>query len=726
MAEIGEQLGWLVAAIRSSRYETEMSLCRPQVRQFRAGADPSQPFSCEIGVGWMAGPSGKESGNGRCWHGMFNNPAIVWGYPTPRRQPLERGTGLEIPLHMLMALADATTVSEFDNKTFIKGFSAMLIPTNQVDDMILWHLLFNEDGSRISYIDYRASGIQHISPTGLREARHILGWTTKAKNHTGSPDANYDIRWSGLGKPRERHAWEKVVISGGGNGISLGASIVIGKKDKAISAGAQGGYISRLKFIAKQYVVMYDLSDRRAWLVDGLSALLHLVRASLEHDEKDVFNPFCLYKKGQLQEASSAQHGADAAAAILLNQANCSLRLYIEDSDAWDEETEQQKAVGHGTETVKEMVSKKKVTYYCLRDRVLEIWSMLEKMIDHLNNVQSESGVGFRLRGTPRNILEGFDFMDVATNNAPVRPHMVKLNVSESGRGWIDLLRSIQAVTLFGKGFGDLITPATDISGNPCDNCGYAVNLPVGKDYMGTCVNLVEQILTTRGSTETVPWCLVDDIYWHTPGSLFEPCRCSGTSKRTSCDRAQVLLPSSHPKLWGRHFASPKSLESQGAVMFSHTWKVPFRNNNNNNKKPEPDSLSVPDRDSGLGTSLDSLSARSDLASGSTDGAETQDDMLVDGSTSSSVILPSQADVNCDMTDDTLPPGCTSVQMPPPDCDSGFSPGEATPAATCRKRKREMVSDMVGSIKKKFARPPPGIEMEQLSLETREAGSVGR
>jgi hypothetical protein len=415
---------------------------------------------------------------------------------------------------------------------------------------------------------------------------------------------------------------------------------VIGKKDKGIFVGGLGGYASRLKFIAKQYVVLYDLADRRAWLVDGLSALLHLVRASLEHDQRDVFNFFFLYKRGQIKECSATMHGLDAAAAVLFNPENCSLKLYTESEDTWDEETERQHNGAHGAETIKEVVSKRKVTYYCLRDKVLEIFSLLEKMVDHLNNVQSEAGVGFRLRGTPRNILEGFDFMDVATTGAPLRPHMIKLNICESGRGWTDLLRSIQAITLFGKGFGELIAPSTNSLTDPvCGGCGYGISLPTGKDYLATPVSLVERMLETRGNTETVPWCLADDIYWHTPGALFDPCQCASTTKIAKpTDRVQVLLPSTFPKLWGRGFASPKNLESQGAVIFSHNWRAPFRLRHQSNQ----DQKMLEPPDSGLGTSIDSFSARSQL-SGSFDDSETQASNGADEPSDRSIGSPSEA-----------------------------------------------------------------------------------
>jgi len=709
VAEIGELLGWLAAALRSSSAEPEMVSCIPAIRRFEPRNHAPRVFECDMDLAMETISRSDKPQNGHCWHDIFSGPVLVRGYPIPRRETLAAGSGLEIPLDMLMALVDASCIAEFDNRTFIKGYSALLIPTKQVEDVIIWHLLFNEDGSRISYTDSRIADVEPVNPVGIKAARHILGWCSKVRNHTGSPHANYDIKWSGLGKPRERHAWEKVSISGG-DPVSIGTSFVIGKKDRPLFGCAQIGYRSRLRFIAKQYVVLYDLEEKRAWLVDGLSALLHLVRASLEHDSKDAFNSFFLYKRGQLQEAHSSKYGPDAAATVLFNPANCSLRLFPEDEESWDEETEKKNSE---TETVKEIVSKKRVTFFCLKDRVLEIFSLLERIIDNLNNVQSETGVGFRLRGTPRNTLEGFDFMDVATNNTPLLPHLVKLNISESGRGWVDLARSLQAITLFGKGFDELISPVPGDAQGACDGCGYGVSLPVGKDYLATCVDVVERILATRGSTETVPWRLADDIYWHTPGAVFEPCQCAGSGPRKS-DRAQVLLPSLFPKMWGRGFASPNWLESQGGIIFSHNWKVPFRlGHRSHGSQPIAQDRSLLEAaDSGLGSSLTSNSGHSEDPSPSADGTQGEaSDNANATPPSSPVVSPRQQDSVLPL--ESLPlrattslPSCPTnvLKLPQRDTNSADINFGLPASPIDRKRKADRLKDIAEQFRGKIRR----------------------
>lgn len=65
----------------------------------------------------------------------------------------ETQPGLEIPLNVMAALLDEERVNTFRNRLYIKGINAMLVPTKRFDDIILWHLLLNEDGSHISYLD---------------------------------------------------------------------------------------------------------------------------------------------------------------------------------------------------------------------------------------------------------------------------------------------------------------------------------------------------------------------------------------------------------------------------------------------------------------------------------------------------------------------------------------------------------------------------------------------
>jgi hypothetical protein len=205
------------------------------------------------------------STEGTCWYGLFQDPILVKGFPIPKKPA--GVLGLEIPLNMLAALVGTPRITNFAGNLFIKGFSTMLVLTKRTEAICTWHLLFNEDGDHISYDDPRVRSISPLqtdtlSIHKLESARHVVGWCSSVQVLTGSPLASYDIRSAKLPKPKPGFAFEKVSISGG-KFISAGLSFSIGKKDKSIHIKARDDYIMQLKWIAKKYVVLYDVDDRR-------------------------------------------------------------------------------------------------------------------------------------------------------------------------------------------------------------------------------------------------------------------------------------------------------------------------------------------------------------------------------------------------------------------------------------------------------------------------------
>jgi hypothetical protein len=173
IAEIGEQLGWLGAALRSSKYELGVGYCRPLV-QFEDTPSLKMGTLCKIRFSFQERGKYPEPSNGQCWHNLFRNPVVVEGFPIPRRSKIE--TGLEIPLHIMAGLAESQRVNTFDGKVFIKGFSTMLVLVKKCTDLIIWHLLYNKDGNRISYLDSTVSPGEDASVSDVEKTRHVLGW----------------------------------------------------------------------------------------------------------------------------------------------------------------------------------------------------------------------------------------------------------------------------------------------------------------------------------------------------------------------------------------------------------------------------------------------------------------------------------------------------------------------------------------------------------------------
>ncbi|KAN0086849.1 hypothetical protein V8E54_000537 [Elaphomyces granulatus] len=382
---------------------------------------------------------------GQCWHDMFRNPVLVSGYPILSRH--EPGLGLEMPLNMIAELAGSKRVNDFDGNVFIKGFSTMLIAARMTRDLVTWHYFYNSEGKRISYLDHALRGVDKISLLQLGTARHVVGRCEECKYYAGAAEARYDIDGSGLPWPNSGCLLEKVSISGG-KIITAGVTLAVGVKDPPLHL-TRNGYIPKLQWIHTKYVVLWDEQDKRGWLVNGSSALLHLVRASLKYYSKDAFSSQLLFDPSKMNNV--AGHKPDSAPKVLTDENNKEMAVYPGRSERFEvEEAKQQK----GGDTEDSRAQKKRRSYYLFEDLVEQHYNILEQIMDHHISVAGQNGVNLKLR--VRKHLEGWDFRQLATSNDP-RPRVATLQAC--GYGWVDFIRSIDAITLFGRGFGDIIQP---------------------------------------------------------------------------------------------------------------------------------------------------------------------------------------------------------------------------------------------------------------------------
>ena len=121
--------------------------------------------------------------NGQCWHDLFRNP-VVAGFPIARKP--EPGSGVEIPLNIITALAGSQQIDEFDGKNFIKSYSRMLIPARKEENIIYWHMYESEgDDQRISFLHPTTSHAAYIENSEMEKCRHILGWSPEAEFYAG-------------------------------------------------------------------------------------------------------------------------------------------------------------------------------------------------------------------------------------------------------------------------------------------------------------------------------------------------------------------------------------------------------------------------------------------------------------------------------------------------------------------------------------------------------------
>ncbi|KAK3361004.1 hypothetical protein B0T24DRAFT_539780 [Lasiosphaeria ovina] len=538
VTEMAEQIIWLAATLRSSEGD-ELTYCTPFIKQITTSEGKRQ---ADVGFDLSVREPDQKL-NGTCWHAMFRNPVVVRGYPI-RRRPRD-GVGLEVPLHIMAGLGQTTHVTEFLGKSYIKGFASMFVAVDHTDGVCNWHHLHNSDGTRISYNEAGGTSASQVPAHVLSTSRHIVGWCTKTRILAGSSNANYKVKRSGLPQAGHDFALDKISLSCG-QMITGGATFSIGKKDVPIHV-SKGGYVEKLRWITQRHVVLWDVEAKRGWMVDGGTALHHLLRGSLEHSRTDSFRSEFLFDFSKLKDGSAIE--------VLLNPEHRRLLLYPS-----KEETHTETITGADGETKTE--TKTKITYTTLGNKVEEIYTYLERMIEHKSQIENTKGFNAKVR--LRRHLEGWDFSDLATNHDP--SHLRVATLPASAFSWVELTRVAQAVTLFGKGFGDLLSPTTDSARNRCSSWG---SVPKAKHYL--CVRLADLQNIAEDSGGDIladPIYISPDLVWINPsgGDPFG-CVCDVTQTQGKYPSpVQQLVPS-----W-RRIATGSSLSligmGDGAVIF--------------------------------------------------------------------------------------------------------------------------------------------------------------
>ncbi|KAK3394972.1 hypothetical protein B0H63DRAFT_387983, partial [Podospora didyma] len=550
IAEIIEQVAWLGAALRPSPREQGVCYCTPSVKPLRVRDNPSPTppeYQCYYQISFEFGGGGRgDHANGQCWHGMFRNPVVVRGYPLARRTATQ--TGLEMPLNMMACMVRATHVVPFASSWYIKGFSSMLALAELRDDIFLWHHVYDRDGGRVSYFDHKSPNppLGIITASALQNARHVVGWCSDVKLYAGAlSNTNLNISDSGLDRPRATCVLEKVSISGG-KFITGGASVAIGVRESPIHL-SRDSYLDKMRWVSGQYAILWDEGDDRGWLVNGASALLHLVCAAVEDDLKwmrkcGLQSDQILFKREDV-EGSALPHTPGSALNVLVNPRNRELKVVVNDT-----------------------------TYTRFKHLVEKQYRALEQIMDHQFQIEDRSGLDLKCRA--RKWLEGWDFRDLAVTikTGPIYARLKTLQTI--ARGWVDFAREIKAITIFGKGFGEIIRPT-----NATSMCAHWARVPAGRYYLAACVSDLKAIMRLEdgdGRSKN-PIRICNGLHWHVREGLFQPCRCGkasiGRTKVThSEDVAQVLAPSR--MIFGRSPTSASSsveLKDAGAVVFGYS-----------------------------------------------------------------------------------------------------------------------------------------------------------
>lgn len=394
---------------------------------------------------------------------------------------------------------------------------------------------------------------------------------------TGAQDAHYQsIKRTGLDPPGPGCILEKITLSGG-KYITAGGTIALSVKDIAPHVTREC-YVDQLNWIREQYVVFWDDDDheKRGWLVNGSSALLHLVRASLHRYRTGRSSRHCLFNPSEMD--NETEHTVDSAHNVLLNVSNRTLKVWPGKYEIYDETEAKWSANDYAVSKS----SKRKKAYVLFQDLVEKQYRTLEIMMEYQKHKAGQNGVKLELRA--RKHLEGWDFVDLISDR-DLHPRVATLQ--RAGYGWVDLIQSINATSILGCGFGDLIKPA----GSP-ELCPDWQTLPKGQYYLAAHISDLRDIFDEFGSGRDDPPFRrpIHGLNWHcagdAPTSSCQQCqlqrhtrRRKGKEIKHTHDPVQTFYPDWSKLLTCKEIRSPDDLGPEydnGVVIFGHNFKWPF------------------------------------------------------------------------------------------------------------------------------------------------------
>lgn len=298
-------------------------------------------------------------------------------------------------------------------------------------------------------------------------------------------------------------------------------------------------YMDQLILSKKWWFVFYDTDDVRGWFVDGPSALLHLVRASLFRykNDPDVGERF-VFKFKEDSDSGNPSYRA------LMNPDNLGQELRRGCSESFE-------------------------------DKVKDIWSTLELVIAKQEDLNAES------RNIPEQI-EGFQFVDIARDNVNIRVCTAELEAAKST--WLNLTRIPKSNTavLFGRGFGELIRPS-NTSLNVLCQCWQ--KLPKKQGYLAArgcdiAESLQHKLFYDNGNKTWQIGSNPNKCHWLAPIYRKQsvcPASAYSPGEVPCCEKAHVILPDEVVRSMGESTfpCLQKEPPECGAIIFGFSSQCP-------------------------------------------------------------------------------------------------------------------------------------------------------
>ena len=360
------------------------------------------------------------------------------------------------------------------------------------------------------------------------------------------------IDWAGASKCSAGLAVEQKLTISVSKIVGASGSVARGNRDKPEYV-EHSAYSVQIENARNIYVVLYDVAARRGWLVDGASALLHLMRTQVVR--KPYGGSGSLFNDPSFNRSTfnhpGIDGGPDAAAKVLKEDRNMK-HIILREFDSYADETiavprleavptagdhssnEANNPTGNETPNSGEG-RKEKYKTTSLRELVSQTWSTLEQIYDRQIEIATTHTTK-ELQNPLQTTLEGYEFMGIVSARHTLTRRTVSLQ--SSGPAWIGLTRRIHAITLFGRHFGDIYKPAEDIRRQTCGNWK---TVPRGHEYLAAPISLLREIKLhswMEGEVDKDSSEIVEGLLWSPSEDAFNICK---LSHKHTCNRAQQL-----------------------------------------------------------------------------------------------------------------------------------------------------------------------------------------
>ncbi|KAK3321777.1 hypothetical protein B0H66DRAFT_531143 [Apodospora peruviana] len=235
-----------------------------------------------------------------------------------------------------------------------------------------------------------------------------------------------------------------------------------------------------------------------------------------------------------------------SAIEVLLNPDHLRLLLYPS-----REETHTETITGADGDAKTE--TKTITSYTTLGNKVEGLCTYLDRMIDHKSQIEHTEEFNSKVRHDPS--------------------HLRMATLPANAFSWVELTRIAQAVTLFGKDFGELLAPAMDSARIRCSSLG---SVPIRKQYLCDRLADLQNIIEDAGGDISADPILTGaGLVWMNPSvdDPFGPCG--------ACEKGQVNGKHSSPvqqlvpRFWRRIITgSCLNVEymGDGAVIFGQVY----------------------------------------------------------------------------------------------------------------------------------------------------------